>query len=74
VTGMVLAVMLGHTSWVFISWGSVTACLLSSFFFVELGKRFTGVLRAEWRSLGGQHRPHDHPAVFALDSPVFPDV
>jgi cellulose synthase (UDP-forming) len=59
VSGMTLAIMLGHTGWVFMAWGSVTASLLSSFFFVELGKRTTDALRRERYSLGRPQLQHD---------------
>ena len=43
--GLVVAVARGHTSGVFLAWGSVTACLLSSFFVGNLCRRVLGGLR-----------------------------
>jgi cellulose synthase (UDP-forming) len=43
--GLALAVLLGHTSPIFLAWGSVTAVLLFSFFFAKLSRRIVNTLR-----------------------------
>lgn len=45
ITGLTVAIVLGHTSVIFLAWGSVTACLLSSFFIGRLCRRLVGRLR-----------------------------
>ncbi len=45
--GMGIAVMLGHTTWVFLAWGSMTAGVLSAFTIGKLCRRAVGVAR--WR-------------------------
>ena len=40
-----LAMLLGHTSPIFLAWGSVTAALLFSFFFAKFGRRIVITLR-----------------------------
>jgi cellulose synthase (UDP-forming) len=45
VSGMGIAVILGHTTWVFLVWGGVTAGLLSAFSVPSLGSRLASLLR-----------------------------
>ena len=63
IASLAAAVTLGHTGWVFIAWGSATACLLSSFFVVKLSRRFFRTVR--WKSLRLCSCPADAPIVDA---------
>ena len=48
--GMVVAVVMGHTTWVFFAWGAVTGGLLSVFSVPRLCRRL--VTRARWERIG----------------------
>ena len=52
VSGIFIGMMLGHTTWVFIIWGSVTAALLSAFSAPGLCGRLADVLRRGRTRLG----------------------
>jgi cellulose synthase (UDP-forming) len=45
--GLCAGVILGHTSWVFLAWGTATAILLSAFTLAQLGMR--AINAARWR-------------------------
>jgi hypothetical protein len=71
VSGMGLAVLLGHTVWVFMAWGAATTLLFSGFFLHLAARRLAAAVRRRWRgapwkgrrSVAPPWEVHHQPAV-----------